>query len=141
MKNGKIVESIANRFLRFEKENIETQLPPHATDQFDLLIKGMPHHLHYKVETNSSEGKIYFSTFYAFYTRENITKIKHWVGKKIGEIKKDPLSSIQMIYISRDTGNLVITQAISIKEKTKKEMKEKISFLLEQMEKYWPFKY
>ncbi len=170
MKNQKIVEEIVNQLFRLRKGFIKHQLPIHVENQlvdaretadkiptsisdqlssqkddtkgeFDISIKKTIRHIHYKIGMNSSESKIYFSTFYAFYTRENITKIKHWIGKKMGEVKKDPMSSIQMMCVSRDTGNLVITQIISIERKTKKEMKEKVSFLLEQMEKYWPFKY
>jgi|GEM_PF-2377534 len=169
MKNRRVAEGIVNQLLYPKKEFIDDQLPAHIEDrlagagetvdkipasvldqlsakkserikEFDIPIKKVVRHLHYKIEMNNSKSQIYFSVFYAFFNRGNISKIKHWIAKKV-EIARKNNSSIQMMYVSRDTGNLVISQSISIQNETKKELKEKISLLLEEIETYWPFKY
>ncbi|MEW6617353.1 MAG: hypothetical protein AB1333_02950 [Patescibacteria group bacterium] len=134
MKNEKVVKAIAHQLFQSEKKESES-------GSLDIPIKKVSRHMHYKIGMNSSKNIVYFSIFYPFFSRTNKTVIKHFIAKKMEEVKKEPFSSIQMMYLSKDTGNLGITQTISIEKVTKKELTEKISFLLEQVEKFWPFKY
>jgi hypothetical protein len=133
MENQKVAKKIANQlFIADDKKKL--------TGDFDIEIKKVTRHLHYIIGMNSSQSYIFFSTFFAFFSRENKTKIRHCIGLAINKAKKDS-PSIQMMYLGRDTGNLVIVQTISVSKITKKELTEKISFLLEQIKIYWPFKY
>lgn len=134
MKNEKVVKAIVNQL--FQSKNREGE-----NGSLDIPIKKVSRHMHYKIGTNSSKNTIYFSIFYPFFSRANKTMIQHLIVKKMEEVKKEPSPSIQMMYLNKESGNLCITQAISIEKMTKKEFGEKISFLFENIEKFWPFKY
>jgi len=135
VKNQKVVEGITNQlFLSTEEEKKCKE------GEFNIEIKKAMRHLHYKVETNKSKTNIYFSFIYSYYNRENASKIRHWVAKKISEVKKEN-SPIRLMYITKHGDALVITSLIRVEKWTKKEVELKISSLLEEIEKFWPFKY
>lgn len=171
MKNQRIVKEIVRQLLHSGEMNIENEILPHIQDQlptnsneildqlpisvsdqlacckevmggeFNIPIKKGVRHLHYKTKMNSSKSKIYFSTFFAFYGRQNLGKINNLIVQKKRELKAMNFPTIQDIFICKNTGNLCITQAISIEKMTKKELREKISLLLQGIEVGWPFKY
>ena len=136
MKNEKVVNGITNQlFSSTEQEENKCR-----EGEFDIQIKKALRHLQYKVNVNKSKTNIYFSVIYSYYSRENIVKIRHWVGKKVIEAKKAN-SPIQSMYITKYGDALVIASLLRVKKWTKKEISSKISLLLEEVEKFWPFKY
>ncbi len=171
MKNQRIVKEIVNQLLHSEEMNIENEIPPHVQDQlpvnsneildqlpisvsdqltrcnetnggeFNIPVKKAVRHLHYKTKMNSSKNKIYFSVFFAFHRRQNVGKINNLIVQKKRELKTMNFPTIQDIFLCKNTGNLCITQAISVEKTTKKELNEKISLLLQGIEAGWPFKY
>jgi len=169
MRNQKIVENIVNQLLHQEGKFIEDQLPTHVEDQlanagktvdkipisisdqislqngimggeFNIEIKKAMRHLHYKIEANKSKTKVFCSLTHPFFSRASIRLMRRRVAEKAREARKNS-SSIQTMYIAKDGCNFVISSLLSIKKMTKKELREKISILLEEVEKFWPFKY
>lgn len=169
MKNQKIVRGIVNQLFYSKEKMIEDKLPTHVEDQlvgteevvdkiptsvsdqlssqkkdikgeFNIEIKKAVRHFHYKIDTNKSKNNIYFSLVYPFYSRQNIAKLRLWVEKKVIEARKEN-SPIQLMYITKHKDALIITSLFKIEEWTKKEVQSKLSSLLEEIEKFWPFKY